>query len=245
MKKLFLIALVWASMLSIAFAQDTTRKETTQKSKKWELSTDVLFLTNKASIPPHLFVRRHFKNSALRLRLGVGNKKTDLYGILFVGQTSPAVGGGIETTPTVFSSRIDMGYEWRKTEGKLFYYSGGDMFFNYAYEKSIQQQSPQNNPNNITYAQIFQKNNYIIGLALIGGIGYRVHPRMSVSAETGLQFGLNRIRGNVRVEEYPIDDPNTPSNSNMYDITYHSIRLINESFFNFLPIRSINLSFHF
>lgn len=246
MKKLFLIALTWASILSIAFAQDTTQKELSTKTPKWEIATDLLWLIDKQNVSPtSIFIRKHFttkngQKSALRGRIGL-----DLESISIPDDIPDAtIGIGVGTASNDFkiSPILHLGYEWRTSiTPKLIFYRGIEVFgghtwYNFIRIIEIQTVDYYGKTNN-------KWTDLRLGTSGIIGFQYFFTKHFSASYELTATLNYLKQRGKVSVEYF--DNITNAPRPDALGLSYPLRVPKNITTFKFQPISVINLSFHF
>lgn len=262
MLKKAIFVLLLASTGRLLYAQTDSTETTLQNTKPprplhWELATDLLSLTNKAVLPPHLFVRRHFKNnSALRLRVGWDMKGFSSK-VKFIPEgtddVNPKLNDEFISAGYFLSPFLSIGYE-RATDGKrIRAYYGLDLNLKANSSKSKRILIPISPSQDSIYAYNKIKVSGM-GISLSGFLGLKYHlsETLSISSEFSAILTYNKTLASNRVEYYRIQDNKKleDTNNNLSLLVtggkgYLLAPPVNEYIFKIHPIYSISFSYHF
>ncbi len=224
---------LWACLLCPQIhAQNTSPPpDSLSKCYKWEVATDLLWLVKQDSIlSPSIFIRRHTKDGAWRLRLGGGYK----YEANEPKNPSPTaisdarIGNYIKTS--MFFGRV--GYQWTKKLPEFSLYYGVDLFHNRV--KTRVDEYFWQNQKNFHYVAHVKK--YQTGLMLFAGIQKTFCKKLSISGEVGLSTHYEYYDYLQTFYEYPIDDPDSSGWS------YNTFKKWHTSL---SPLYVLNFGYHF
>lgn len=195
LKRTTLILCLFA-LLGPAHAQQD-RPEAAFPRYKWELGTDLLFLVNRNTVPPSVFVRlnsNHF--TAWRFRVGgsyAANTSTPPGWIHLPSSTGLT---GIKTRMDAF---LGVGREWQRDLGRFQLFYGSDIAFRLFSQRDKQGVFDQGK----RFLPFRRETS--VGLSPFIGMKYFIHPQVSVSAESHLDFyyrllKLDSFAGNANGE---------------------------------------------
>lgn len=204
----------------------------TPKSYKWDLSTDLMWVTGKNTYPPSLMIRRTIHpNQAIRLRMGFSLDDKDN---LDQAGNSTNLSRNLNQTTVLLSA---LGFEKRTTlSSKLRLNYGVDLGYRY-FHSNVPQIVPvpflDSDPNSVKYAlehgEVFTVTEYSIttwSMACFGGIQYLLSPRLSFSMESNLMYSFEKRRSG-----------SNDLSAGLYNANFKRFKLS--------PISTINIHFHF
>lgn len=201
-------------------AQQQIDKNSEIKPYKWDVGADLLWLIDKNSVPPSVFVRlntdKNNRLSAYRFRLG-GDYTEHLNAIDTLSSTQT------KTNLKVFAS---LGKEWQKQYDQFQLFYGSDLFLNYRlfiFEYSKDEEG------------FFPKERDIsLGVSPFVGMRYFLSSRISFSTEAHLNIYFHEWD---KKTFYANPDPWAP-----LEVVRHRVHYLK---MNVNPIYALNLHYHF
>ena len=222
MKKTTLIIVTILAISWQVKAQENARNGREFTRYRWDVSTDLLWLINKNTIPPSVFVRLNTEKNgrlmAYRFRLG-GQYSEHLNPIDTISST------GTETDLRAF---VSIGKEWQKQYNQLQLFYGTDLFFDY---RLFQIEAVQDEK-----GWLPRHRDISLGLSPFVGMRYFIHPRISFSTEAHVNAYFHQSY--LKVLLGGLTDPENP------DPIFGTLRL-NYFRLNISPIYIINFTYHF
>lgn len=179
MRTLLLILLL-SVPFTVAKAQDILQSESSspRQDYKIEVSTDVIWLINDASLPTALLkIHKDCSNTAYRLRLGADYAE-------HINAPGPPV--HIYPMPkTSLDLFISAGKEWQINYGNFRINYGADLYTNYELYRGESQST-----NNTKFLP--RQHNLEVGLSPLIGGQYFVHKNISLALENHFRVGYNQ-----------------------------------------------------